>query len=130
MSVGTFIAFYSSYLFALLTSFKVRYCNQEDITFLAQNGGNAWATTFDIGPNDVVINLGGLKEISFSADKTQVTFQGGTSISELVEAANQNGVHVPTGNCDCVGALGAILGGGYGRLMGLYGFGVDNLLSV
>ena len=29
-----------------------------------------------------------------------------------------------------MGALGAVLGGGYGNLMGLYGFGVDNILSL
>ena len=35
-----------------------------------------------------------------------------------------------TGNCNCIGTLGAALGGGYSRLMGFYGFGVDNIVSM
>lgn len=51
-------------------------------------------------------------------------------ISDVIAAAYGNDTQVPTGNCNCVGTLGAILGGGYGHLMGLYGFGVDNILSL
>lgn len=61
---------------------------------------------------------------------SEITFQGGTIIEEVVNAAYAVGARVPTGNCNCVGILGAVLGGGVGRLMGLYGLGVDNLLSV
>ena len=77
-----------------------------------------------------MINLRGIRHITFNEKKDEVTLQGGVIISELVAAAYTNNTRVLTGNCDCIGALGAILGGGYGRLMGLYGFGVDNLLSV
>lgn len=35
-----------------------------------------------------------------------------------------------TGGCDCVGLLGATLGGGHGRLQGLHGLMIDNLLSA
>lgn len=35
-----------------------------------------------------------------------------------------------TGNCNCVGALGAALGGGYGNLLGEHGFAVDNTLEL
>ncbi|KAI4163514.1 MAG: hypothetical protein LQ342_002786 [Letrouitia transgressa] len=109
---------------------KVRFCNQYKLIFLAQNGGNGWATTFKIGPKDVVINLRGIRTITFNKRKDRVVLQGGALVSELVTAAYENDARVLTGNCNCIGALGAVLGGGYGRLMGLYGFGVDNLLSV
>ena len=109
---------------------KVQFCNQNHLTFLAQNGGNGWATTFNISQKDVVINLRGIRQITFNANKDQITLQGGALISEVVAAAYGNNTRVITGNCDCVGTLGAVLGGGYGRLMGLYGLGVDNLLSV
>ena len=56
--------------------------------------------------------------------------QGGASINDTIQAAYSNGVQVQTGNCNCVGTLGAILAGGYGNLIGLHGFGVDNLLSL
>jgi hypothetical protein len=35
-----------------------------------------------------------------------------------------------TGSCNCVGMLGAMLGGGHGRLQGLHGLIADNLLSA
>ncbi|MCJ1439476.1 hypothetical protein MMC27_008870 [Xylographa pallens] len=108
----------------------VQFCNINGLTFLAQNGGNGWAITFDIGSKDVVINLSGIKQITFSPGKDQVTFQGGALVSDIVSAAYANNTRVLTGNCNCIGALGAVLGGGYGRLMGFYGFGVDNLISV
>ena len=48
----------------------------------------------------------------------------------MITAAYANNAQVLTGNCNCVGTLGAALGGGYGNLMGLYGFAVDNILSL
>jgi FAD binding domain len=78
----------------------------------------------------VTINLRRLNQVTFNNDKTQVTVQGGTIISELVDAAYGNGVQVVTGNCNCIGVMGALLGGGYGRLMGEYGFMIDNVLSI
>ena len=110
--------------------FKVQYCVKNNIKFLAQNGGHSWVITFNIGAGDLVINLRLLSTVTFSADKLEVTYGGGALISDVVTAAYANGVQVPTGNCNCVGTLGALLGGGFGRLMGLYGMGVDNLLSV
>lgn len=109
---------------------KVQYCIKHNISFLAQNGGHAWSNTFHLGLSGVLINLAGLKGITFNAAKTQATIQGGALVKNVVDAAYANGAQIPTGNCNCVGTLGAILGGGFGRLMGLYGLGVDNLISV
>jgi len=44
-------------------------------------------------------------------------------MSELIAAAYASNTRVNIGNCDCIGALGAILGGGYG-------LSIDSLLSV
>lgn len=82
--------------------------------FASQNGGNGWAKTFNLGNDGVLINLAGLNAVTFSDNKTQATIGGGAIISETIQAANAAGVLVQTGNCNCVGALGAILGGGYG----------------
>jgi FAD/FMN-containing dehydrogenase len=100
------------------------------IPFLAQNGGIGWATTFKMKNDGVIINLVGLNQITFNADKTQVTIGGGASINTTIQAADTAGALILTGNCNCVGALGAYLGGGYGNLMGLKGFGVDQIISV
>lgn len=97
---------------------------------MAQNGGNGWAITFDLGTDGVLINLASLNQVTFNAKKTQATIGGGSNINNTIQHAYSAGALVETGNCNCVGTLGAILGGGYGNLMGLYGFGVDNLLSL
>ncbi|KAI1176593.1 FAD binding domain-containing protein [Nemania sp. FL0916] len=107
----------------------VKFCAKKNITFLAQNGGNGWKT-FDLGTNGVLINIASLNQVTFNADKTQATIGGGSNISNTINHAYAAGSLVVTGNCNCVGTLGALLGGGYGNLMGIYGFGVDNVLSL
>ncbi|KZL63352.1 fad binding domain-containing protein [Colletotrichum incanum] len=102
----------------------VKYCTSRSIPFTAQNGGNGWGKTFNLGNNGVLINLAGLNAVTSSKRKTQATISGGVVIGEAIQAANAAGVVVQTGNCNFVGALGAILGGGY------VGFGVDNVLSL
>lgn len=92
--------------------------------------GEGWSSSFTLGKNGILINLRGLNQVTFNPQKTQATIGGGAIISDVVKAAYANDAHVLTGNCNCVGALGAGLGGGYGNLMGLYGFGVDNILSM
>ncbi|KAL8961728.1 MAG: hypothetical protein Q9193_001761 [Seirophora villosa] len=108
----------------------VKYCNANKIPFFAQNGGSGWISDFGLGPNGIVINLHGLNKVSFNSARTRATIGGGTLISEAIEAAWANNAQLTTGNCNCVGVLGAILGGGYGNLMGLGGFGVDTVISL
>lgn len=74
--------------------------------------------------------MAGLNTVSFNKAKTQATIGGGAIINDTIKAANAAGALVLTGNCNCVGTLGAILGGGYGNLMGDHGFGVDNVISM
>ncbi|KAI1469342.1 FAD binding domain-containing protein [Daldinia caldariorum] len=108
----------------------VKYCAERNIPFLAQNGGNGWATTFHLDKTGVIINLAGLNEVTFNADKTQATIGGGSNVSNTIDHAYAAGALVVTGNCNCVGTLGALLGGGYGNLVGKYSLGVDNILSL
>lgn len=108
----------------------VKYCAARKISFIAQNGGNGWAKTSNLGNNGVVINLAGLNTVTVTEDKTQATIGGGVVIREANKAVDAAGALILTGNCNCVGVLGATLGGGYGNLMGEFGFGVDNILSL
>ncbi|MCJ1332454.1 hypothetical protein MMC10_009147 [Thelotrema lepadinum] len=114
----------------MLIFLKVQYCIANNITFLAQNGGHGWGNTFDLHQDGLLINLAKLNGVDVNSNKTQATIQGGALISDTIRAANANGVQIQTGNCNCVGTLGAILGGGYGNLVGVIGLGVDNLLSL
>ena len=108
----------------------MKYCTTHNIPFLAQNGGHGWIDSFDLHKNGVIINLAKLNAVKFNANKTQARIGGGTLVSQAIDSAYATGVQLQTGNCNCVGALGAYLGGGYGNLMGLHGFGVDSLLSM
>ncbi|KAG4030746.1 hypothetical protein MFRU_011g02010 [Monilinia fructicola] len=108
----------------------VKYCIKNNIPFLAQNGGHGWSSTLDLYSNGILINLAGLNKVTFNDESTEVTLQGGALVENVINAAYENNAQVLTGNCNCVGALGAGLGGGYGNLLGLHGFSVDNMLSL
>lgn len=108
---------------------QVGFLTAMDVPFVAQNGGNGWATTFDLGNNGVLINLRRLNKVTVSSDKSTATIGGGALIDETIAAADAAGVLLQTGNCNCVGTLGALLGGGYGNTMGLFGFAIDNVIS-
>jgi FAD/FMN-containing dehydrogenase len=97
---------------------------------LAQNGGHGFNDAFHLGQNGVLINLRALNGIFFNAARTEAVVQGGALISEVIDAAWVNNAQLLTGNCNCVGTLGAALGGGYGNLMGLYGLSIDNILAL
>jgi FAD/FMN-containing dehydrogenase len=94
---------------------------------LTQNGGNGWATTFNLGKTGVLINMAGLNAVTFTKDKKQATIGGGAIIGDVIPAADAVGALVITGNCNCVGAVGALLGGGYGMRYGMRGITVANI---
>lgn len=109
---------------------QVQYCISRKLDFIAQNGAHGWANTFRIGNDDVLINLRGLNSVKLSSDKQSITLGGGALVKDVIDVAAPAGVQVQVGNCNCVGVLGAALGGGYGNLAGQYGLSVDNLISV
>lgn len=108
----------------------VRFCLRNKIPFLAQTGGHGWIDSFHLGHNGVLINLRRLNSTIFNDQRTTARVQGGALISEVIAQAYANDAQIITGNCNCVGNMGAALGGGYGNLMGLYGFSVDNIISM
>ena len=113
-----------------LISLQVQYAVKYNVPFLAQSGGHGWINSFHLGSNGVLLNMRGINKTTFSADKKQARVQGGAIVSDLVAAAYAAGVQILTGNCNCVGVMGSSLGGGYGNLLGIYGFAVDNILSL
>ncbi|KAH7386628.1 FAD binding domain-containing protein [Phaeosphaeria sp. MPI-PUGE-AT-0046c] len=107
----------------------VRFCNNNSLPFLAQNGGNGWAA-FPQTKDLVIINLCALNTLEVAADKKIAVIGGGARVKEIIDAADAADVCVMTGNCNSVGVLGASLGGGYGNLMGRLGFGVDTIQEM
>jgi FAD/FMN-containing dehydrogenase len=93
---------------------KVKYCTKLGTPFLAQNGGIGWAKTLSLGNRGVLVDLAGLNTVTVAADKKTSKIGGGAGIGDTIAAANAAGALFITGNSNCVGALGAMLGGGYG----------------
>jgi FAD/FMN-containing dehydrogenase len=71
-----------------------------------------------------------LNTVSIDSTANTATIGGGALVKEVVDEAYKNKVHVATGTCNSVGAVGACLGGGVGRMQGLYGLGIDNMISA
>ena len=100
------------------------------MTFLVQAGGNGWSTFDNCNSNAILIDMSRLKKVSFCSKKDQVTVGAGVLISDLVPAAAKRGLQVSAGNCNCISVIGAMLGGGFGRLQGEYGLMIDNVVSM
>lgn len=62
--------------------------------FLAQSGGNGWATTLHLTENDVIINLRGLNSVSVHESGDRITVGGGASNQEWGQVAYENGLQV------------------------------------
>ncbi|KAL8724366.1 MAG: hypothetical protein Q9166_007987 [cf. Caloplaca sp. 2 TL-2023] len=92
--------------------------------------GNGWADTFDLGNCGLLLNIAPLNKISFNKEKTVATIGGGALVNDMVVAAYNAGTRFANPTCTCLGFLGAMLGGGITRSMGLYGAGVDQILQV
>ncbi|KAI2978945.1 CAZyme family AA7 [Aspergillus niger] len=108
----------------------VSYCISNNISFLAQSGGHGWSQTLHLDEDGLLIYLKQLDEVTFSKNRRDVVVGGGASVAQVIEASSKNNALVQTNNCNCIGALGALLGGGYGSLMGMVGLGIDNIISL
>ena len=68
-----------------------------------------------------------LDSITIQPTGESAWFGGGTIVRPVIEYLWDKGYVTTTGGCECVGMLGAGLGGGHGRFEGLYGLISDNI---
>lgn len=111
-----------------LTS-QVEYCNANSIDFLAINGGHGLSATLGTF-NGIQINMRQLDNIDIQPSNKSAWFGGGTIVGQVIQTLWDKGFVTTTGGCECVGMLGAGLGGGHGRYEGLYGMISDNMLQL
>ncbi len=78
----------------------------------------------------VVIDCSQMRAVTIDPVTRTAQVQGGATMGDLIEAAQHYGLATTTGTYSTVGMAGFTLGGGYGPLIGVYGLGVDNLLSA
>ncbi|OTA64767.1 FAD-binding domain-containing protein [Hypoxylon sp. EC38] len=107
----------------------VKYCNENSLEFLAINRGHG--DTQSLGSfNGIQINMKNLRTIDIQPDGKSVWFGGGVYDGQALNYLWGEGYVTTTGACDCVGMMGPGLGGGHGRLEGLYGMISDNFLQL
>jgi FAD/FMN-containing dehydrogenase len=78
----------------------------------------------------MVIDVSGLRVVTIDAAAGVATIEGGVTGTGILTAAEPFGLAAVTASSGGVGALGFMLGGGYGLLCGRSGLGADNLLSA
>ncbi|KAI0879960.1 FAD-binding domain-containing protein [Annulohypoxylon maeteangense] len=107
----------------------VKYCNQNSLEFLAVNRGHGFTTSLSKFKG-VQIDLKLLKSMTIQSDKKSALFQAGSWAHEVIPALWDKGYVTATGSNECVGIAGPALGGGHGRLEGLYGLVSDNIVHL
>ncbi|RCI13838.1 hypothetical protein L249_8060 [Ophiocordyceps polyrhachis-furcata BCC 54312] len=111
----------------------IRWAATHNIPFLVYNGGNGWAANLKLDHHNgffFYLALDLLRSVTFNPDKTVATIGAGALTADVVHAGSDAGSLVATATCDCVGFLGALLGGGASHLTGQYGLLVDTVLSM
>lgn len=113
---------------------SIEFAKAENIRVLVRNTGHDFLGR-STGAGALAIWTQGLKNITFGqwSDKyytgPSATIGAGVIGSELVEAANEQGLTVMSGECATVGLAGFTQGGGHGILSNEYGLGADQTLS-
>ncbi|RBQ83364.1 hypothetical protein VDGD_05837 [Verticillium dahliae] len=107
----------------------VQYCNANSIEFLALNGGHGVAASLSTF-SGIQISMRQLNNITIQPGGKSAWFGGGTLVGPVIHHLWDKGFVTTTGGCECVGMLGAGLGGGHGRYEGLYGMISDNMLQL
>lgn len=80
--------------------------------------------------NGIQISMGNLRNIAIQPNGRSAWLQGGVYGGQVTRYLWDHGYVTTTGACDCVGLLGAGLGGGHGRHEGLYGMVSDNFRQL
>jgi FAD/FMN-containing dehydrogenase len=107
----------------------VNFARDNDM-LLAIRGGGHNAGGLGICDDGLVIDLSGMKEISFNAEDKTVRIQGGCLLKEVDQTLHDFGRTVPSGVFGTTGVAGLTLGGGLGHLTRQYGLSIDQLIEA
>jgi hypothetical protein len=93
-------------------------------------GGGHHAAGGAINDGGLVVDLSGLRRVSYDASTQIARAEGGALLKDLDGATLDNGRAVPTGVFGETGIAGLTLGGGYGWQSRLRGLTCDNLVAA
>ncbi|KAK8123395.1 hypothetical protein PG999_003313 [Apiospora kogelbergensis] len=112
----------------------VRYAKEKDSTFLAIGGRHGVANALNNAQNAIGIWTRAMRTITVHEPLVNgtgtATVEPGVEAGELTSTLFAQGKVGASTACDCVGVMGAMLGGGHGFLQGRYGLTADNLVSA
>ena len=97
---------------------------------IAVKCGGSHCSTWASSNGGLVIDLANLNNVVVSQDKQSVLVQGGALWGDVYEETQKFGVDVVGAHFWFIGVAGYLLGGGYSRLSGDRGLGLDNVLAA
>lgn len=101
------------------------FANAHNLPFLTSVGAHGAIKTMSKMTAGVGINLRQLSSVQVAQDGKTARIGGGTLSKTVVDELWAAGKQTVVGTCDCVGYVGAALGGGHGWLQGHYGLMAD-----
>lgn len=107
----------------------VRWARSNGMPLSVLGGGHDFAGRA-LRQGGIVVDLSLMRGVSIDPERGTACVQGGATIGDLIDAAQEHGLATATGTVSSVGLSGLTLGGGYGPLLGKYGLVADNLLSA
>lgn len=110
-------------------AFSVRFARDRGIPFAPRSGGHS-GMGFSSVDDAIVIDLGGMKQVTIDPVERVAIVQAGTTSDDLAGPASQYGLALSTGDTGSVGIGGLTVGGGIGWMVRKYGLTIDNLLAA
>ncbi|KAL4997559.1 FAD-binding domain-containing protein [Aspergillus recurvatus] len=108
----------------------VRVSSKRGIRFLAVGAGHGASTTLGRLQDGIEIDLANFNSVNLDRENSLLTVGASVVFSDLFDLLYQSGKMLPMGNAECVGVVGAALGGTIGVFQGPLGLGLDSLVSV
>lgn len=107
----------------------VSFANQNKISLAVNCGGHSG----NVGMSKAIaVQMTSFKTVTVdtSVEPAVVCVGGGALLGDVDTACEPHGIALTQGNASCVGAVGSMLGGGYGYLARWNGLSIDNVLSM
>ncbi|MCC9175486.1 FAD-binding oxidoreductase [Arthrobacter sp. zg-Y179] len=102
------------------------FAQQWDLPLAVRGGGHNVAGNGTVA-DGIVLDMGGLRDVSVDVDSGTVTVQAGATMGDVDAATEPYGLAVPMGVVSGTGVAGLTLGGGVGWLTRAHGLSIDNL---